>query len=105
MNLLRSSILLILSAVAFTSQAAEKKNIIIAGPPSHGPGEHEHRAGCLLLSKCLNQVPGVTSAVYSNGWPTSDSVFDGADAVIIYSDGGDGHPAIKPERLKILGTL
>jgi type 1 glutamine amidotransferase len=105
MNLLRTSILLITSALAVTSQAADKKIILIAGSPSHGPGEHEHRAGCLLLSRCLNQVPGVTSVVYSNGWPSSDSVFEGADAVIIYSDGGDGHPAIKPERLKVLGAL
>ena len=40
---------------------AEKKIVLIAGAPSHGPGEHEHRAGCLLLQKCLAQVPGMSN--------------------------------------------
>ena len=57
-------------AFAATLSAAETKKIVfIAGPPSHGPGDHEHRAGCLLLKSCLDQVPGVTAEVYSNGWP------------------------------------
>ena len=33
--------------------------------------------------------------VYSNGWPSEVSAFQGADAVVIYADGGDGHPAIQ----------
>jgi type 1 glutamine amidotransferase len=98
----------ILSALAFSilsSQAADKKIVFIAGRPSHGPGEHEHRAGCLLLSKCINQVPGFTSVVYSNGWPADVSAFDGAAAVILYADGGDGNPAIQKNHLQVLGSL
>src|SRR5262245_41421167 len=86
--------------LAAYATAADKKIVLIAGNPSHGPGEHEHRAGCLLLEKCLNKVPGITSVVHSNGWPRSLDAFDGADAIIIYSDGGGGHPAIKPDRLE-----
>src|SRR5438034_6550892 len=37
--------------------AADKKIVLIAGPPSHGPGEHEFNAGVLLLKKCLDGVP------------------------------------------------
>ncbi len=99
-----ASLLILLSSL-LASQAADKKIVLIAGRPSHGPGDHEHRAGCLLLSKCLAAVPGITSAVYSNGWPSEVSAFQGADAVVIYADGGDGHPAIAPERLQILGDL
>ncbi|MDB6032130.1 MAG: hypothetical protein JWM16_2468 [Verrucomicrobiales bacterium] len=116
---MRLSRLLLLSGCCFllgsvASEAADKKIILIAGGPSHGVGDHEFRAGCLLLKKCLDQVPGVVSEVYSNGWPTrkmdgkvvdNNSVFEGADAVFIYSDGGGGHPAIRPERLKVLGAL
>lgn len=87
------------------SHAADKKIVFVAGVPSHAPGDHEHRAGCLLLAKCLGDVPGITSMVYSNGWPHEANAFDNAAAVIIYADGGGGHPAIKPERLKILGDL
>lgn len=90
---------------ALGAVANEKKIVLIAGRPSHGPGQHEHRAGCLLLQKCLQNVPGITSVVYSNGWPQEASAFDGASAVLIYSDGGGGHPAIKPERLQLLGDL
>ncbi|MBI1842540.1 MAG: ThuA domain-containing protein [Verrucomicrobia bacterium] len=43
--------------------------------------------------------------VATNGWPSSDSAFDGVSAVVIYSDGGSGHPAIQPERLKKLREL
>jgi len=78
-------------------QAADAKKIIfIAGPPSHGPCEHEHRAGCLLLQSCLEHVPGVTSLVYSNGWPNdAEGALAGAATIVIYSDGGEGHPLLR----------
>ena len=76
--------------------AADTKIVFIAGPPSHGPGAHEHRAGCLLLQSCLDKMPGVTSVVYSNGWPGEASAFDGAAAIVVYSDGGVAHRHSKP---------
>jgi type 1 glutamine amidotransferase len=101
--------LLLLAAIgvaAISASAADKKIILIAGSPSHGPGEHEHRAGCLLLKKCLDQNPGFVSEVHSNGWPKDEKVFEGAHAVIFYADGGGGHPAVRtPERIKLLGEL
>jgi len=102
--LLNLSFPLIFLAFAF-SAAAEKKIVLIAGNPSHGPGEHEHRAGCLLLKSCLDKVPGISSIVYSNGWPQDKGAFEGADAILIYADGGDGHPAIRPDRLLVLDEL
>src|SRR4051794_10740956 len=86
--------------------AADKKIVFIAGQPSHGPGEHEHRAGCLLLSGCLNKVPGVTSMVYSNGWPDNPSTaFEGVSSVVVYSDGGGGHPLLQGDHLRTIGEL
>jgi type 1 glutamine amidotransferase len=82
-----------------------KKIVLIAGRPSHGPGDHEHRAGCLLLQKCLAQVPGITTVVVTNGWPSDVSVFDDAAALAIYSDGGGGHPFVQGERLKEIAKL
>jgi hypothetical protein len=84
---------------------ADKKIVLIAGKQSHGPGDHEFRAGCLLLQKCLNQVPGVTLIVHSNGWPKENSAFGGADAILIYADGGAGHPAIQADHEKILDYM
>src|SRR5258706_13228774 len=92
-------------SAAISIQAADKKIVPIAGQPSHGPGAHEFRAGCLLLKKCLDGVPGISSVVYSNGWPGSVSAFDGADAVLIYADGGAGHPIIQGNHREILEGL
>ena len=92
--------------------AADKKIVLIAGKPSHGPGAHEHRAGCLLLQKCLAGFPGVKVFVYDGGWPTkqvdgqtvdNDAVLEDADASVIYSDGGVKHPALGGEHLATLG--
>lgn len=95
--------LLILGPILTT--AADKKIVLVAGSRSHGPGDHEFRAGCLLLQQCLAKVPGVTTVVVSNGWPADVTVFDDAAAILIYADGGDGHPFIKPDRLKSIGGL
>ena len=74
---------------------ARQKVVFIAGSPSHSPGEHEHRAGCMLLADQLNKsgLP-IDAVVTTNGWPADEKIFDGAAAVIIYSDGGKGHPAM-----------
>jgi hypothetical protein len=100
---LLSSMLMATTLAAF---AADKRIVLLAGPPSHGRGDHEHRAGCLLLKGCLDKVPGVTAAVYSNGWPANPSAaFAGAATIVIYSDGGGGHPFLHGDRLKTIGGL
>lgn len=102
---LRLSLVATLLFAAFTSFAADKKIVLIAGRPSHPPGMHEFRAGCLLLQQCLAGVKGVSVTVYSNGWPNVENAFEGADAVVIYADGGGGHPAIQKDHKEILGAL
>lgn len=84
--------------------AAETKHVVlVAGKQSHGPGAHEHRAGALLLQKCLMEVSGLRTTVVTNGWPADESIFDGADAIVMYCDGGGGHPAVQGDHLKTLG--
>src|SRR2546421_10428819 len=92
-------------AMALTSPGAEKKIVLIAGPPSHGPAQHEHRAGCLLLKSCLDKVPGYASVVYSNGWPSDAGALEGASTIVLYMDGGAGHPALQDDRLQKLEAL
>ncbi len=105
MKILPAVLVLAAAAAVLNVRAADTKIVLLAGAPSHGPGDHEHRAGCLLIKQCLDQVPGIQSVVVSNGWPTDESVFQGASAVLFYCDGGDGHPAIQGERLKKLDAL
>jgi len=85
------------------TQAADKRIVLVAGGASHGSGDHEHQAGCLLFQKCLNTVAGVKAEVFT-GWPQDARAFDGAAAVVIYSDGGGGHPGVQGDRLQQLAA-
>ena len=84
--------------LAFAADAAaggKKKIVFLVGGPSHGFGAHDHRAGCMLLAKRVNEnVPGAEAVVVKEGWPNDESVLDGAASIIIYCDGGGGHLAI-----------
>ena len=82
-----------------------RKLLLLAGAPSHGPGAHEHRAGSLLLQRCLLDVPDLEVEVHSGGWVADVRDLDGADAVAIYADGGPGHPVLVDERLETLDRL
>ena len=76
-----------------TKDPSLNKIVLIAGKRSHGPGEHEHFAGCALLMKMLQQNPGVFPVLAREGWPQNEAIFNGAKTVVVYSDGGGGHPA------------
>lgn len=68
------------------------KIVLVAGRPSHGPGDHEFFAGCAILMKMLQQTKGVFPVLARDGWPKSPKTFAGAKAVVFYMDGGGGHP-------------
>jgi hypothetical protein len=87
-------VLLVLLGGARASEAAERTVLFVAGPPSHGPGEHEHNAGVQLLAHCLDGVPKLRTRVALNGWPVDSAVLDGIDAIVFLSDGGRRHPAL-----------
>jgi hypothetical protein len=82
-----------------------KKLVLIAGTPSHGPGDHEFNAGVLLLDKCLQGVKGLETVVFKNGYPKDDSALDTADGILCYADGGGNHPLIRDKRLERIGKL
>lgn len=85
---------------------APKKIVMIAGKPSHGPGEHEFNAGTQLLAKCLKEnAPNVTVTTVKGGWPEDESVFDGAAALVFYMDGGPTHPIVQGDHLAKVGAL
>ena len=74
----------VLAVAVADAQAADKKKIIlIAGPASHGSGQHEFSGGSRLLAEALNAsgLP-VEAVVNYNGWPKDISIFDGAAAVV-----------------------
>src|SRR5690349_1825957 len=98
----------ILASAFMIGQAAsaqDAKIVLIAGKPSHGPGEHEFNAGTKLLVGCLQKIKGVNPVFVAGGWPADESVFDGAKAVVFYMDGGSAHPMIQGNRLETMQKL
>lgn len=81
-------------------QAGLKKVVLVAGTPSHAAGDHEFNAGIQLFQKWLSSQPGIQPVYYLNGWPNDPSAFDAADCVVLYMNGGDGHPVIQGDRLR-----
>ena len=82
--------------VTVRSSAAEApgkgKVVFLAGPDSHWPGAHEHKAGSELLASALRaREPGYETVNVYGGWPADPTVFEGVDALVMYCDGGKHH--------------
>ena len=80
--------------------------VMIAGSPSHGPGLHEYNAGVLLFAKSLRQGAAgkVEVSMHLDGaWPGAAELAQ-ADTVLMYSDGGEKHPALQEDHLTQLAT-
>lgn len=77
------------------AQDKPKNIVFIAGKASHNYGSHEHFAGSKVLAEVVQRTdPNVRCEVIRNGWPEDDSALDRADAIVIYSDGGERHPSL-----------
>lgn len=90
---------LLLSSASDPADAADspRRLVLVAGKPSHPPRMHEFNAGVQLMAKCLADVPGLKVDVVLNGWPEDEAIFDDADAVVFYMDGGPKHELVQEE--------
>src|SRR5258706_11382547 len=74
--------------------AGDTKHIVlIAGPKSHGLGEHEYAKSVRLIKALLDRAPnvkGIETEAYFDGWPNDPRALDRASTIIILSDGEDG---------------
>jgi type 1 glutamine amidotransferase len=107
--MLRPTLFLLLALAAHTASAltpdGKHKLVLIAGKPSHPPGMHEFRAGTMLLEKCLAGVPNLVIERGEMGWVKDEAMLKDADAIVIYADGGPGHPAVQGNHLETLRGL
>jgi type 1 glutamine amidotransferase len=78
------------------------KVVLVAGRMSHGPGDHEYFAGLALLMKMLRQNPGVAPVMVRDGWPKNERIFENARSIVVFADGGGGHPLVQGERMDLL---
>lgn len=97
-------VLAMLALLPTASSQEAKKLVLMAGKPSHPPRMHEFNAGVQLMAKCLQDVKDLEVKVLLNGWPQDESVFEGADAVVFYMDGGRRHEVVQEDgrRLKLV---
>lgn len=84
-----------------------KKLVMVAGRASHAQGAHEFRAGCLLFKKCLDSALAdqLITTVYTDSWPEDPTAFSNADGILLFADGGKGHPVIQSNRLAQIDAL
>ncbi len=94
------------SLAAGATADGKRKLVLIAGKPSHPPLMHEFRAGTMLLEQCLKEnFPALVVERHEMGWVKDEAAFNDADAVVIYADGGKGHPAVQGNHLETLKGL
>ncbi len=84
------------AAVPAPAPAENDRTVIcfVSHKKSHGFGEHEYAAGCRLIGKYLqDRYPDEKlDTRYSINWPANpDEFFAGADTVVIFCSGGNGH--------------
>jgi hypothetical protein len=92
---------LALAAITVAAARADPVRIVLVAAGERGrPGNHEYSASVKLLARALETTSGVRAETY-DGWPATDA-FDGARAVVFYSDGGTAHPLATAERVKVL---
>ena len=78
-----------LIAIAPAMAATTRTVHLIAGPPSHGWDQHEHIKGCKLLAEALNTCGlNIKATLHTNSIPDT-ATLKGADALVLYSDGGN----------------
>lgn len=86
--------LVLFGALLGISHAADPakpiKIVLVAGETAKVdvPGHHDYLAGCQCLEQLLKQSPGVETVQVTEGWPTDESVMNGANSLVFYTDGG-----------------
>lgn len=85
-----------------------RKIVFIAGTPSHAKGEHDWDKDATLLKESLDASPNAgtfETSIHFDGWPKDPDALAGADAIVLLSDGLEGHPLAQPARLEQMRTL
>ncbi len=70
--------------------ADQTKIVLVAGQVKEVDkmGHHDYLGGCRIMEAMLKQTPDVEVVMVEKEWPADESVFEGAAAVVFYTDGG-----------------
>ena len=100
---------LLVMALGFAGAAhAEKRIVLIGGPKSHGPAEHDYPNAIRMFAAWLKASPDVQGAgaaveSYPEGWPADPRALDRASTIVLYLDAIDDdgvwiHPLLDEAR-------
>ena len=76
---------------AISAPCLTREVLLIAGPPSHGPLEHEQNAAAILFARILNTLPEMHATVSLNGWPRNPELMRKAAAIWVFCNGANSH--------------
>lgn len=86
----------------------QRKIVLVAGETAKVDklGHHDYLAGCQCLELLLKQTPGISVTQVTEGWPSDESLFDGASSIVFYTDGGGKQAFLaQPQRVAKLQAL
>ena len=69
---------LLLTTFVSTANASGQNILMMAGPPSHGYGSHEHYAGLKILEESLRASDDQLKVTVVRGWPDDASLVEKA---------------------------
>jgi type 1 glutamine amidotransferase len=98
----------LLGAILPSSAADPTKIVLVAGQVKQvdKAGHHDYLGGCRLMEALLRQTGGISPLLVEQDWPADVSVFDGAKAVVFYTDGGGKQAYLAtPERIAKIDAL
>ena len=90
-----STLLTVILAFSFSSLADEKKKIVFLADGGKNSKTNAHESGNALLAKALEESGLGFETSLHKGWPSDAKVFEGADCVVIFCNGGGGHLVMK----------
>mgnify|MGYP005725898249 CR=1 FL=1 len=94
-----STLLTVIIAFSFSSLADEKKKIVFLADGGKNSKTHAHESGNALLAKALEESGLGFETSLHKGWPSDAKVFEGADCVVIFCNGGDRGASNTPETM------
>lgn len=68
-----------------------RKVVFIGKGGGHGSKAHMHIEGNALMADALEDSGLAFETAAFDGWPEDSAAFDGADAVVVFCNGGQGH--------------
>ena len=89
----------------FSEAADPIKIVLVAGTVKEvaKPGHHDYTGGCEVMKHLLEQTKGVSVSYIKEGWPQGETVFDDANAIVFYTDGGGKQAYLaSPERITVI---